>query len=137
MIKCRVCGNPTNREKYCSDSCQRKAWKIRNRERYLLGKKLYRQKNKKKINEYNRWYKSLGVRPISIKKKEEIILNAGNICQRCGSKENLNVHHVIPHWKGGKNGSDNLMVLCWDCHMEWTKIFKSFWGNPEEVKNAS
>jgi len=66
MIKCKVCGTPTDRPKYCSDSCQRKAWKLRNRDKYLEGKKRYRDKNKKKIREYQKFWKT--VNPEKVKK---------------------------------------------------------------------
>lgn len=37
-------------------------------------------------------------------------------CASCGSKERLEVHHIIPVYKGGTNIKKNLRVLCHDCH---------------------
>ena len=38
------------------------------------------------------------------------------ICHRCGSRENLHVHHIIPVREGGKREQRNLVVLCSSCH---------------------
>ncbi len=38
------------------------------------------------------------------------------ICHRCGSRENLNVHHIIPVKDGGTRDLKNLVVLCDSCH---------------------
>jgi 5-methylcytosine-specific restriction endonuclease McrA len=38
-------------------------------------------------------------------------------CQNCGSKENLEVHHVIPIYDGGEEFNvDNCITLCHKCH---------------------
>jgi hypothetical protein len=37
-------------------------------------------------------------------------------CVCCESDEELVIHHVIPHNKGGKNELANLAVLCQECH---------------------
>lgn len=38
------------------------------------------------------------------------------ICHRCGSRENLHVHHIIPTKAGGIRERRNLVVLCSSCH---------------------
>jgi hypothetical protein len=38
------------------------------------------------------------------------------ICQKCGSETNLEVHHIIPLCDGGNNDMDNLITLCHQCH---------------------
>jgi len=113
---------------YCSDTCQKKYWKLTHRDKYLIGKKRYRKKNKEKILEYNRIYKRVSKSSPSKQRKEEIIKSRGGVCEKCKGKERLNVHHIKPRWLGGTNREDNLLVLCWDCHMIWEKLFKSFWG---------
>ena len=40
---------------------------------------------------------------------------ANGICHRCGTRENLHVHHIIPTKEGGQRGK-NLVVLCSSCH---------------------
>ena len=37
-------------------------------------------------------------------------------CHRCGAKENLAVHHIIPTKEGGTKDIKNLVVLCRSCH---------------------
>lgn len=39
------------------------------------------------------------------------------VCQRCGSKEHLVVHHIIPVIQGGTREEKNLVVLCTGCHV--------------------
>lgn len=40
----------------------------------------------------------------------------------------LEVHHIVERCNGGSNDPDNLIVLCSDCHNEWT-----FFEPPAEV----
>ena len=39
-------------------------------------------------------------------------------CELCGSTKDLEVHHIIPKGLGGKDESDNYMILCHKCHLE-------------------
>lgn len=38
-------------------------------------------------------------------------------CQKCGSKENLQVHHIIPYRETKDNSFVNLITLCATCHI--------------------
>ncbi|MGI6170094.1 MAG: HNH endonuclease [Christensenellales bacterium] len=38
------------------------------------------------------------------------------ICHRCGRRDNLAVHHIIPLSQGGSTKIDNLVTLCASCH---------------------
>ncbi len=38
-------------------------------------------------------------------------------CQRCGSLENLQVHHMAKRSHQGNDRPDNLVTLCAYCHM--------------------
>jgi hypothetical protein len=38
------------------------------------------------------------------------------VCVACGSKEDLQHHHLVPRKKGGSDGSTNLITLCTTCH---------------------
>jgi 5-methylcytosine-specific restriction endonuclease McrA len=40
----------------------------------------------------------------------------GNMCRKCGSSVNLEVHHIIPLSRNGSNNRSNLMTLCSKCH---------------------
>ncbi len=37
-------------------------------------------------------------------------------CIECGSNENLEFDHIIPHAKGGANTYRNIQLLCQDCN---------------------
>lgn len=43
-------------------------------------------------------------------------LRANGVCHRCGAKDNLQVHHIIPTKEGGTRDLRNLVVLCSSCH---------------------
>ena len=40
----------------------------------------------------------------------------GGRCQRCGGKDRLECHHVIPQSAGGADVPSNLRMLCLGCH---------------------
>jgi len=40
----------------------------------------------------------------------------GYKCAICGSKKELEVHHIVPLSKGGTSREDNLITLCRRCH---------------------
>lgn len=44
------------------------------------------------------------------------MLRENGICHRCGVRENLIVHHIIPVKYGGTRNRKNLVVLCNGCH---------------------
>ena len=46
-------------------------------------------------------------------KEREIV---GQECCNCGSKDNLEYHHIIPLSLGGNNKLSNLCCLCYSCH---------------------
>ena len=37
-------------------------------------------------------------------------------CVKCGSKKNLELHHIIPHVIISSNGPKNLQLLCQSCN---------------------
>lgn len=43
-------------------------------------------------------------------------MTSHGVCHRCGSRERLIVHHIIPVKAGGNRNSKNLVVLCRNCH---------------------
>lgn len=51
-------------------------------------------------------------RKLTKKDKEEIGLQ----CCNCGSKEDLQYHHIVPLALGGKDINSNMCCLCYDCH---------------------
>lgn len=60
-----------------------------------------------------------------------------NRCRRCGSDQEITVHHIIPRKvNGGSNQLENLIVLCHQCHEEFNMyhdIEIDDWGKIEEI----
>ena len=55
------------------------------------------------------------------KKREELFLERGKVCEKCGSKENIQVHHL--RYRNLFNEKlEDLQVLCKPCHMEEHEI---------------
>lgn len=141
--------------KYCSRECYLKNgnlaknlgdWTtpekiaIRNKDRDFRqkvsnGVKKYHKKNPVKlqrwfIDTYGENYKpksSYYIPGVEWRKNQKII-NAKNICQRCGNPDNLNVHHIIPYSISKDNSPSNLVPLCKSCH----RIVES---NNTKIKN--
>jgi 5-methylcytosine-specific restriction endonuclease McrA len=38
------------------------------------------------------------------------------LCQFCGHRQQLDIHHIIPRSRGGSDSEDNLITLCRTCH---------------------
>lgn len=85
---------------------------------------------KSKIGEKNAWYNAFGDKnpnwrggKITYRGKgwvgirEQVKRRDGKKCRRCGSKKQLQVHHIIPYRKTQDNSLDNLVTLCASCHM--------------------
>lgn len=45
-------------------------------------------------------------------------LNKKDKCEKCGTKENLNIDHIDGN--RSNNSPDNLKTLCWPCHKDKT-----------------
>ena len=71
-----------------------------------------------KTEEDMRRFFRLNRKPISTKTRKLVLERAGYRCERCGSTQDLQIHHKIPRWALGSNDPDNLQVLCRHCHME-------------------
>ena len=54
-------------------------------------------------------------------------------CTVCGSKNDLNAHHVIPHSEGGPTAVWNLVMLCKRCHKVIPDIQYTVYQNSAEV----
>ncbi len=53
---------------------------------------------------------------VQIKGPRRDSLIGGRPCSRCGSPEDIEIHHVIPRRVGGADDPDNLIPLCGHCH---------------------
>ena len=65
--------------------------------------------------------------------KEKILIRDKFECQYCGSKEFLEIDHIIPLSKGGNNEEENLVTSCHRCNH--LKADKSIFEFVEENKN--
>lgn len=121
---CIKCGNKLTKDykskKYCSKNCSK-----------LYLKSEYKKRNKEKVNAYNRLYKSTcSRRPLNKTRRYKLIEERRNKCNRCGIEGNtstLNTHHIKPLNKGGIHNRENLMILCFKCHMEWENRMSGYW----------
>jgi hypothetical protein len=50
--------------------------------------------------------------------RDRIIRRDGSECLRCGSTQDLEVHHITPTSEGGSDEDGNLATLCKACHKE-------------------
>ena len=55
-------------------------------------------------------------RTITQKVKDKVWNRDGGKCVECGSNENLEFDHIIPHSKGGANTYRNIQLLCEPCN---------------------
>ncbi len=142
---CRQCGekyqDPTYNKsrKYCSQSCWHKNC-ARNLKSWLNPANIsLRNKNlnfRKKVSEglkkyfannprcNEKWYiQKYGINYIPKKPKHcafwkslSVRLRKKHSCQRCNSKDNLDVHHIIPFTISKSHSIQNVVVLCRRCH---------------------
>ena len=53
---------------------------------------------------------------ISAHKRKLVFIRDNYCCVKCGSKKNLEIHHIIPHARGRSNRLENLQLLCQRCN---------------------
>jgi len=138
MINCKGCGKEIFKNEgrgrppaYCSNKCKwrisKRNWYAKNRDtkkeynRRWMAK--YREKNKDLINERRRnLYKSISteentkkiIRKRSFNNKKEILKLFDNKCYNCGSKLNLEFHHI--NYDLNTPIENITIVLCRNCH---------------------
>ena len=61
-------------------------------------------------------YRMVNKTEIPITMSRMIMMRDNNACQKCGSKEDLTIDHIIPRSMGGTNEEVNLRVLCRSCN---------------------
>ena len=57
-------------------------------------------------------------------KLPDVLDQQTHACAKCGDTNAIHQHHIIPRVEAGKDNSDNLIDLCWSCHMQgwhWDK----------------
>lgn len=65
---------------------------------------------------------------LSRKTRTAVLERDENQCLRCGSCEDLEIHHIIPHSQGGSDKMQNLAALCHNCHKDATLTRSSRYG---------
>lgn len=64
-----------------------------------------------------------------IRREQNVIrktmITSDSVCGKCGSKEDLEIHHMLPVVLGGDNDDRNLIILCHDCHHQTTNYFNT------------
>ena len=50
--------------------------------------------------------------------RQRILQRDGEMCVRCGSVEDLQIHHIVPITHGGFDFDDNLATLCEPCNLK-------------------
>ncbi len=72
--------------------------------------------DKKENNQITKVGKKERSRHISQSVKDKVWNRDGGQCVECGSNENLEFDHIIPHSKGGANTYRNIQLLCESCN---------------------
>ena len=114
---CTRCGGALSgkQTKYCSEYCSK-----------LHLKALYRERNREKLREYAKGYKKRLYGAGGFEKARKSHLRYNPVCEKCGTNERLEVHHIKPVMLGGTNKDGNLMTLCARHHTEFEKLTKNF-----------
>ena len=86
----------------------------------------YAREFAKGVDKADRTYRKLvhlktEVRPanrnhLSASKRKRVLLRDKGRCVKCGSRENLEIDHVVPLARGGSNRLENLQLLCRSCN---------------------
>lgn len=125
-MNCGRCKNILSgkQKKWCSLYCSKLALKSQ-----------YRKRNRDKINAYKRNYNRFAIRgnPSTNNIIKSYLLR-NPYCLRCETKQDLQVCHIRPRAKGGKN-KDNLITLCRKHHIEFDNLLKNFWQDCKPYKN--
>ncbi len=73
-------------------------------------------------------------RPLSARIREKALDLYGHRCARCGSTEQLEIHHRRWVAQGGTNRLSNLVVLCEHCHLRHSRDFDDLiWPDLQRV----
>lgn len=50
--------------------------------------------------------------------KQQVLRKYDNRCCECGTRYNLQIHHLLEVRYGGQDNIDNMVLLCKDCHQK-------------------
>jgi len=95
------------------------------------------------ILERDWWRRLRADNPIPKAVREEVVERSGGVCEGCGSRRPLELHHATYElwshkgpegWIFGQEAASDLLALCRECHQEaHTPIAGGYERNPEEV----
>ncbi len=115
---CRNCPNQLRHQQkmYCSIKCHRD-----------FVSKYNAEKRAGELRFAIEW--SPEARTITPQVRATALETKGNKCLRCGTSDNIEVHHIRPLCCNGDSDISNLMLLCQTCHDLWHKVFPDelFW----------
>lgn len=122
---CRGCGKPFKRaagQLYCSEGCKpTKTPNLRSCPRCEksfapTGGQRYCSVECREAGNVPRWTLNPNIEYKQSTWRKHVLTITGGECLDCGATEGLEVHHIIPRARGGKNVIGNGMVLCRPCH---------------------
>lgn len=100
----------------------------------MVDKEIAKELKKRGFKEATIWTIKYRRRKLGIKKylygeikkhktwiRTQAIKKYGNVCELCGYRISVETHHVIPKHQGGPHETDNLIVICPNCHSLITK----------------
>jgi len=118
-MECVICGVRIEgkSDRFCSPR-HAKVWRQRK----------YRQDNKDKINAYKRkyWKERKRISGYFERFVRPKFMRENDACLKCGTKEDIQVHHIRSLGNGGDNKIGNLMTLCRKHHREFEKLTEGF-----------
>lgn len=113
---CVRCNNNLsgNQLRFCSQHCSK-----------LYLKRLYRKRNREKVNAYNRAYRRYYIKtPVEVVRYknrpnlQELSYLLEKECVRCNANTKLTLNHIKPLSIGGKTEPKNLETLCLPCNIK-------------------
>ena len=81
-------------------------------------------------------YRNLEKDRKSMRDRHRYLKFCGSTCLLCKSERNLEVHHIIPQSRGGKDEWSNTVTLCEQCHMVITKYYRSIGWERQLMDNT-
>jgi hypothetical protein len=73
-------------------------------------------------------------RQSTMEMREAILNYIGWICVYCGSCENIEINHILPVRKGGKNEISNFEPTCQLCNLKYDKEVRKIWPDKEKTQ---
>ena len=115
-MRCKNCDNELI---YCRGfcrSCYSKEYRKNNLEKLRLGEIEYREKNKDRIEDYNKNWRIKNTFYDLITEDINKIFQRDMSCVYCNSIKSLSLDHIIPVSKGGDTTLNNMVLACRSCN---------------------